>query len=144
YKGGERNESHCRQCPITAAAVEKLPLVHTPGHSPEVFFSILKPGTHIPPHYGLANFKLAVHLPLIIPGDCAIRVGNETRTWTESQCLIFDDSFQHEAWNNSSKLRVVLILEVWNPQLSEEEQQAVAAVLGVIRDFDLEYGSPPP
>ncbi|MGH8282712.1 MAG: aspartyl/asparaginyl beta-hydroxylase domain-containing protein, partial [Gammaproteobacteria bacterium] len=102
----------------------------------------LKPGTHIPPHYGLANYKLAVHLPLIIPGDCAIRVGNETRAWTEGQCLIFDDSFQHEAWNNSSELRVVLILEIWNPQLSDAEQQAVAAVLGVIRDFDREYGSP--
>ena len=141
YKGGERNEAHCRQCPVTAAAVEKLPLVRTPGHSPEVFFSILKPNTHIPPHVGLANYKLAVHLPLIVPSDCAIRVGNETRTWTEGRCLIFDDSFQHEAWNKSDELRAVLILEVWNPQLSAAEQQAVAAVLGIIRDFEHEYGA---
>ncbi|MGA9851771.1 MAG: aspartyl/asparaginyl beta-hydroxylase domain-containing protein [Gammaproteobacteria bacterium] len=143
YKAAERNELHCQQCPVTTACIEKLPLVRTSGHSPEVFFSILKPGTHIPPHFGLANYKVAVHLPLIIPGDCAIRVGNETRTWTEGRCLIFDDSFQHEAWNNSSESRAVLILEVWNPQLSDAERQAVTATLEVIRDFEREYGSAP-
>lgn len=141
YKGGERQAPQCSQCPITTAAIENLPLVYTPNHSPEIFFSILKPGTHIPPHYGLANYKIAVHLPLIVPADCAIRVGNETRTWTEGRCLIFDDSFQHEAWNNSNELRAVLILEVWNPQLSAAEQQAVAAVLSVIHDFEREYGA---
>jgi len=141
YRGGERNASHCSQCPVTASVIEKLPLVRTPGHSPEVFFSILKPGTHIPPHHGLANYKIAVHLPLMVPADCAIRVGNETRAWSEGECLVFDDSFQHEAWNKSSALRAVLILEVWNPQLSAAEQQAVAAVLSVIRDFEREYGA---
>ncbi len=143
YKGGERNASHCSQCPVTASVIEKLPLVRTPGHSPEVFFSILKPGTHIPPHHGLANYKIAVHLPLMVPADCAIRVGNETRAWSEGQCLVFDDSFQHEAWNKSGELRAVLILEVWNPQLSTAEQLAVAAVLSVIRDFEREYGTIP-
>lgn len=142
YKASERLESHCAHCPLTTTIIEKLPLVRTPGHSPEVFFSILKPGTHIPPHYGLGNYKIAVHLPLVVPDDCAIRVGNETRTWHEGHCLIFDDSFQHEAWNKSTELRVVLILEVWNPQLSNAERQAVTTVLSVIRDFDCEYGAP--
>lgn len=140
YKAGERLDSHCVQCPVTAGVIEKLPLVHTPSHTPEVFFSVLKPGTHIPPHHGLGNYKIAVHLPLVVPGDCAIRVGNETRTWSEGQCLIFDDSFQHEAWNKSSELRAVLILEIWNPQLSSVERQAVTAVLGVIQDFGAKYG----
>ena len=140
YKAGTRIEPHCEQCPITASIVEKLPLARTPGQSPEVFFSILKPGTKIPPHFGLANYKLAVHLPLIVPEKCAIRAGNETRTWTEGQCLIFDDSFRHEAWNNSGEMRAVLIMDAWNPRLSAAERQAVAAVLGVIRDFDQEYG----
>ena len=144
YKGGERHAAHCAQCPITAGVIAKLPLPYTPSHSPEVFFSILKPGTHIPPHHGLGNYKIVVHLPLIVPGDCAIRVGNETRTWTEGHCLIFDDSFQHEAWNKSNESRSVLILEVWNPQLSIAEQHAVAAVLGVIRDFEREYGAAAP
>ncbi len=140
YKGGVRQEANCQLCPSTIAAVENLPLICIPGHSPEVFFSILKPGTHIPPHFGLTNYKLAVHLPLIVPADCAIRVGNETRGWTEGQCLIFDDSFQHEAWNKSDELRAVLILEVWNPQLSSVERQAVTAVFSAIQDFEREYG----
>lgn len=144
YRAGERHDTHCAQYPITAGVIEKLPLVYTPGHSPEVFFSILKPGTHIPPHHGLGNYKIAVHLPLIVPGDCAIRVGNETRAWSEGRCLIFDDSFQHEAWNRSDESRAVLILEVWNPQLSAVEQHAVQVVLGVIRDFEYEYGAATP
>lgn len=142
YKAGERIDSHSQRCPFTTATIEKLPLVSTPNQAPEVFFSILKPGTHIPPHYGLANYKLAVHLPLIIPGDCAIRVGDETRTWMEDQCLIFDDSFEHEAWNNSNELRAVLILEVWNPQLSLIERQLVEAILHAIQEFDREYRNP--
>jgi len=140
YKGGVRQTANCSLCPITTAIVEKLPLIHTPEHSPEVFFSILKPGTHLPPHHGLANYKLAVHLPLIVPADCAIRVGNETRVWKEGQSLIFDDSFQHEAWNKSSEMRAVLIFEIWNPQLTSAEQQAVKALLSCIQELEPEFG----
>jgi len=140
YKGGSRQAANCSLCPMTTAIIDKLPLIHTPEHSPEVFFSILKPGAHIPPHYGLANYKLAVHLPLIVPSDCAIRVGNETRVWNEGQCLIFDDSFQHEAWNKSSELRAVLIFEIWNPQLTNVEQQAVQALLGCIQELEPQFG----
>lgn len=139
YKGGKRDEEHCEQCPATTAAIEALPMVKAAGQSPEAFFSILKPGTHIPPHVGLANHKLTLHLPLIVPPDCSIRVGDETRTWTVGQCLILDDSFQHEAWNKSSELRAVLILEIWNPQLSEVEREAVAAAIGVSTDFGRVY-----
>jgi aspartate beta-hydroxylase len=140
YKAGQRVEENCRRCPATLAAVEELPLARTPGHSPEVFFSILKPGTYIPPHFGLANYKVAVHLPLIVPPDCAIRVGNETRGWQEGRCLAFDDSFRHEAWNNSGELRAVLILDAWNPQLSAPERSAVAALLSAIQETERDYG----
>jgi tetratricopeptide (TPR) repeat protein len=140
YKYGERAELNCNRCPVTTAAVNKLPLIQTSGHSPEVFFSILNPGAHIPPHYGLTNYKATVHLPLLVPDACAIRVGKETRKWSEGQCLIFDDSFEHEAWNNSNEIRALLILEVWNPQLSTVERQAVSAMFGAIQDFENEYG----
>ena len=140
YKAGERVEENCRRCPATLEAIEKLPLTRTPGHSPEVFFSILKPGAYIPPHYGLGNYKVAVHLPLIVPPDCAIRVGNEARSWIEGQCMIFDDSFKHEAWNNSGEIRAVLIMDAWNPQLTFAERSAVAAILGVIQQLEREYG----
>lgn len=141
YKDGQRVEENCRRCPATLEAIERLPLTRIPGHSPEVFFSILRPGTHIPPHYGLANYKVAVHLPLIVPPDCSIRVGNETRGWTEGQCLIFDDSFRHEAWNNSTEPRAVLILDVWNPGLSERERSVVTTVLEVNQELQREYAA---
>ncbi|HEX5313810.1 MAG TPA: aspartyl/asparaginyl beta-hydroxylase domain-containing protein [Gammaproteobacteria bacterium] len=126
YRNGERVAAHCARCPATTAAVEALPLVRMQGHAPEIFFSILRPGTHIPPHFGIANYKLAVHLPLVVPPQCAIRVGEETQGWTPGKCLIFDDSFEHEAWNRSAELRVVLIFEVWNPALGEAEREALS------------------
>ncbi|MEE8119249.1 MAG: aspartyl/asparaginyl beta-hydroxylase domain-containing protein [Gammaproteobacteria bacterium] len=126
YKEGEKVVPHCQQCPETADMLANLPLVTMPGQAPEAFFSILRPGTHIPPHFGLANLKLAVHLPLVIPDNCAIRVGEETRKWEPGSCLVFDDSFEHEAWNKSEESRAVLIFEVWNPQLTEIERDAVA------------------
>jgi len=140
YRGGERLKEACDKCPSTAAAVEDLPLARISGHAPEIFFSVLEPGTHIPPHFGLGNYKLAIHLPLVLPGNCAIRVGNETREWEEGKCLIFDDSFQHEAWNKSRQPRAVLILDVWHPALLEHERVAIDAILEAIGTFRQRYG----
>jgi aspartate beta-hydroxylase len=140
YRNSERLGEACDACPETADLVEALPLARIAGHAPEVFFSVLKPGTHIPPHFGLGNYKLAVHLPLVLPGDCAIRVGNETRSWEEGKCLIFDDSFQHEAWNRSAAPRVVLILDVWHPALQDHERAAICAILDAIGEFRQRYG----
>lgn len=136
YKNGNPVAANCERCPITTEQLGKLPLVDIAGHAPEAFFSILKPNTQIPPHFGLANYKLAVHLPLIVPPDCGIRVGHRTETWTIGQCLVFDDSFRHEAWNKSSQLRAVLIFEIWNPQLSTAEIAAISKLVVVMRDFD--------
>ncbi|HEX4300889.1 MAG TPA: aspartyl/asparaginyl beta-hydroxylase domain-containing protein [Gammaproteobacteria bacterium] len=140
YRNSERLADACETCPETARLVETLPLARITGHAPEIFFSILKPGTHIPPHFGLGNYKLAVHLPLVLPGSCAIRVGNETREWQEGQCLIFDDSFQHEAWNRSGSPRVVLILDVWHPALEEHERAAICGIHDAIAAFRQRYG----
>ncbi|HET7675749.1 MAG TPA: aspartyl/asparaginyl beta-hydroxylase domain-containing protein [Gammaproteobacteria bacterium] len=134
-RGGEPIAEHCEQCPRTAAALEQVPLVQAQGHAPEAFFSILAPGAHIPPHFGLANTKLAIHLPLIVPPDCGIRVGEETRGWREGECLIFDDSFEHEAWNKSEETRCVLICEVWNPELTPLERQAIQTLIKTADNF---------
>jgi aspartyl/asparaginyl beta-hydroxylase (cupin superfamily) len=75
------------------------------------------------------------HLPLVIPPDCALRVGNETRAWREGELLMFDDTIEHEAWNKSSQLRVVLIFDVWRPELSREEQALIATMLAAIDRF---------
>jgi len=136
YKNGERVSAHCKRCPATHAAIEALPLPRVPGQSPEAFFSILEPGTHIPPHCGLANYKLTVHLPLIAPAGCSIRVGDETRGWTEGECLVFDDSFEHEAWNKSESLRAVLILEAWHPDVTEPEREFLATAVAAVDRFN--------
>ncbi|MGH8272085.1 MAG: aspartyl/asparaginyl beta-hydroxylase domain-containing protein [Gammaproteobacteria bacterium] len=136
YREGVRVPAHCERCPQTLAAVEALPLVRMEGHAPEIFFSILEPGTHIPPHHGIANYKLAVHLPLVIPPRCSIRVGDETRTWKPGKCLVFDDSYEHEAWNRSGELRAVLIFEVWNPALSAAEREALATAQTALSRFN--------
>ncbi|HEX2668523.1 MAG TPA: aspartyl/asparaginyl beta-hydroxylase domain-containing protein [Gammaproteobacteria bacterium] len=139
-KAGERIETNLARCPKTAAALAALPLPEIPGHAPEALFSVLQPGTHIPPHFGLANYKIVVHLPLIVPADCAIRVGNETRGWKEGECLLLDDSFQHEAWNRSQELRAVLITEVWHPDLTAAEREGIAALVAGISAFNRSYG----
>lgn len=136
YQAGRRVTAHCERCPRTTEALEALPLVRLQQQAPEAFFSILRPGTHIPPHHGIANYKLAVHLPLIIPDGCAIRVGDQTRGWTPGKCLIFDDSFEHEAWNGSEEPRAVLIFEIWNPGLSEAEKLYLSTALAAYDSFN--------
>jgi len=121
------------------AVIETLDLAAAPPHTPEAFFSILKPGTHIPPHFGLSNLKLAVHLALLIPASCGIRVGAETRHWEEGKCLIFDDSFEHEAWNRSAELRAVLIVEAWNPGLSGVEREAIGRIIAASESFNAKW-----
>ena len=113
--------------PVTVAALEKMPVVRVDGVILEAFFSVLGPDTHIPPHYGLANSRLTVHLPLIVPENCALRVNDQTCEQREGKILAFDDSFEHEAWNKSDQTRVVLIFEAWAPDLTMEEQEAISA-----------------
>ena len=128
-------EQHAR-CPNTSAALEALPLVRIREHAPEICFSVLAPGTHILPHTGVTNIRLVAHLPLIIPPDCAISVGGETHVWREGEVVVFDDTFEHEAWNRSDRPRVVLLMDTWNPYLTAIEQQAMSALIGEIGDFN--------
>jgi len=126
WKDGKRIDAHADLCPRTEAALARAPQNTVPGRAPVAFYSALKPGTHIPPHNGATNTRLTVHMPLIIPPDCALRVGDETRTWEPGKLLMFDDTIRHEAWNHSDKLRVVLIFDVWHPMLTELERELVS------------------
>jgi len=123
WEYGVRNEAVCAACPQTVAALEALPCADIPGRAPSAFFSLLKPHSHIPAHTGVTNTRAIIHLPLIVPPACSFRVGGETREWREGVAFAFDDTIDHEAWNGSDDLRVVLIFDVWNPHLSLEEQQ---------------------
>jgi aspartyl/asparaginyl beta-hydroxylase (cupin superfamily) len=128
WKDGERNETHCARCPSTAAAAEAVPLLDLPGKGPTVMFSILAPRTRIPPHTGSSNVRATIHLPLVVPESCGFRVGAETREWRVGEGWGFDDTIEHEAWNDSDVPRAILILDVWNPLLSEAERAAVRVI----------------
>ncbi len=124
----------------TAALLDSLPLAYIPDHAPEVCFSILTLGTHILPHRGVTNARIVVHLPLIVPADCALSVGGEVHAWQEGRCVAFDDTFEHEAWNRSAQTRAVLILDTWNPYLSAEECAVISDVIVAIGAFNRECG----
>jgi aspartate beta-hydroxylase len=136
YRHGVRHDMQCARCPRTSEVLDSMPLVRVRDHAPETLYSVLRPGTHILPHHGVTNTRLVTHLPLIVPPDCALRVGGETHLWEEGLCITFDDTFEHEAWNRSDRDRVVLILDSWNPDLSEAEQAAVTDLVAVIGDFN--------
>ncbi len=104
-------------------------MLDQPGFGPTAMFSVLEPHTHIPPHSGSANTRLVVHLPLIQPGNCRFRVGNDTRDWKMGEAWVFDDTIEHEAWNDSDQTRVVLIFDVWNPFLTSAERELVSAMM---------------
>ena len=142
YRDGERFSDNHARCPVTSQALDALPLNRVADHSPEALYSILKPGAHIPPHTGVINVRLVVHLPLIVPSatECGIRVGSETRGWTEGQCIAFDDTYEHEAWNRSGKTRVVMIFDIWNPALTLPEREAMRVAIEELGRFNRSHG----
>lgn len=135
-KDGEPVAENAARCPRTMAALRYVPLCRIDNRTPSVLFSVLRPGARIPPHHGFMNTRLICHLPLIVPPDCGIRVGNETRAWREGEVLVFDDSIEHEAWNASSQRRAVLIFDIWRPELSDKERALVAMMLAAIDQYE--------
>jgi aspartate beta-hydroxylase len=127
WEYGVANQPVLDRCPATAAALAAIPGSRITGRSPSAFFSLLRPHTRIPAHTGVTNTRAIVHLPLIVPPGCGFRVGGETRRWEEGRAFAFDDTIEHEAWNDSDDLRAVLICDVWNPHLSAAEQDMIAA-----------------
>lgn len=123
------------KCPHTSAVLDSLPRIQIPGYAPAAFFSALKPHAQIPPHSGVTNARLIVHLPLIVPGPARFRVGNDTRNWSEGEAWVFDDTIEHEAWNDADELRVLLIFDIWNPLLSAAEREMVAELLIAWREY---------
>jgi len=125
WDGGRGDEARLARCPRTAAALAATPQVDIPGRGPTAFFSILDARTHIPAHTGVTNTRLTVHLPLVIPPGCRFRVGGETREWSAGTAWVFDDTIEHEAWNDADVPRAILIFDVWHPQLTPLERDLV-------------------
>jgi aspartyl/asparaginyl beta-hydroxylase (cupin superfamily) len=127
-KSGLAVAENAARCPRTMEALALAPQPAQPGRTPSAMFSLLKPRTRIPPHSGVSNARLVVHLPLIVPEGCGFRVGNDTRKWVPGKAWVFDDTVEHEAWNDSDKLRVVLIFDIWHPDLTEAERELLTAL----------------
>jgi aspartyl/asparaginyl beta-hydroxylase (cupin superfamily) len=138
WRDGVRQTRPCELCPRTAALLDDLPLMRQEGFAPTAIFSRLEPHTRIPPHTGSANSRLLVHLPLILPGPARFRVGAETRAWEMGQAWVFDDTIEHEAWNDADEARTILILDVWNPLLSEAERELISAMMAASNAFRAE------
>jgi aspartate beta-hydroxylase len=136
WRNGQPNETHLAQCPETRKALEAVDMADIDGLCPNAMFSALSPHTEIPPHTWETNARLVAHLPLVVPEDCTYRVGFEHRTWKEGELLIFDDTIEHTARNDSDELRVVLIFDVWNPLIDKQEREAVRTLAAAARTFN--------
>jgi hypothetical protein len=125
-------DQNCAQCPQTTEIIESLVDAKSCGLK---YFSALAPETVIRPHCGPYNLRLRCHLGLVIPDDCRIRVGSETRFWEEGKCLIFDDSFFHESWNRSNRTRVVLLIDFIHPDLTLLEIAFLRKLWGAVQEL---------
>ncbi len=137
WKHGKVVPENAARCPKTVAAMAGIPLAGIKNRSPSVLFSLLKPGAHIPPHTGETNTRLICHLPLIVPENCHLRVGNDVRRVVEGKAWVFDDTIQHEAWNGSSETRVILLFEVWRPELRDDERALVSGMFDAIESYGI-------
>ncbi|CAE8705079.1 unnamed protein product [Polarella glacialis] len=135
--GSERGRA---LCPQTAALLDAIPaakhLADSVGACGNAIFAKLTPGTRLKPHSGPTNTRLTCHLGVEVPEKCAIRVGTKVCTWEEGKCLVFDDSWEHEVWNKSELLRVVLLVNFWHPDLPSDKWTETAEEL---RDGFLDY-----
>jgi aspartyl/asparaginyl beta-hydroxylase (cupin superfamily) len=121
YERGRKNQKNTETCPTVTRIIERHTTVRTLAGL--IYISKMSPKTSIQAHRGPTNMRLRCHLGIQIPkGDCAIRVGDQVRHWEEGKCLVFDDYFEHEAWNHTDQLRKVLVVDIWHPDLSQNER----------------------
>jgi aspartate beta-hydroxylase len=135
WRNGDLVPDNAVRCPRTLEALAAAPLARIPNRAPSVLFSQLRAGAHIPPHTGMINTRLICHLPLIVPGKCRFRVGNDVREWQPGRAWVFDDSINHEAWNDADRTRVILLFDIERPELDDEERAFVAALFEGIDAF---------
>ncbi len=135
WRNGERVEDNAARCPATMEALSKAPLPQIPGRSPNAHWSRLLPGAHIAPHFGMLNTRLICHLPILTAPDCSLRVGSQTRGWIAGVPLVFDDSIEHEARNAGPDPRVILLFEIWRPEIPERDRAVISRIFEVIGEY---------
>ena len=139
---GRRQLDVWDRCPATAAALRAIPQLCV-GAMPFAFafFSTLRPNCAISPHHAPCNLRLRVHLPLLAARPppagqrvvCGMRVAGESRAWRPGEVLIFDDSFEHEVWNESGVDRAVLLFDLWHWELADGERASIEAMFEEIQ-----------
>ncbi len=137
WRDGSEVEENAASCPTTMAALAHAPMPHVPGRAPNALWSRLLPGAHITPHHGMLNTRLICHIPIRNAAHCSLRVGNETRRWEDGKALIFDDSIEHDARNDGDEERVILLFEIWRPEVPQEDRAAIARIFQAIDSFGI-------
>lgn len=133
WRHGQRHDSTHARCPQTSAVLDSIELCRVEDEAPEICFSTLLPGSNIRPHHGVTNTRSVMHLPLVVPPDCALNViGVGEHHWRAGELMMFDDTYRHEAWNRSSSVRIILLMDCWNPHLSAVEKLAVRQLVETI------------
>lgn len=127
FTRGQEILGRCKKAPVTCAVIRKEAAAKNCRRG-QIKFSALTPGTHIRPHVGPTNCRLRAHLGLTNTEGAYLRVHNETRTWHEGKVFIFDDSFEHEVWHNGTGTRIVLIVDLWHPELTPVERSTLPAI----------------
>ncbi|XP_055657041.1 aspartyl/asparaginyl beta-hydroxylase isoform X2 [Falco peregrinus] len=128
WQQGRKNENACKSVPKTCALLERFPEA-TGCRRGQIKYSIMHPGTHVWPHTGPTNCRLRMHLGLVIPKEgCRIRCAQDNRTWEEGKVLIFDDSFEHEVWQDADNYRLIFIVDVWHPELTAQQRRTLPAI----------------
>ncbi|MFO1255103.1 MAG: aspartyl/asparaginyl beta-hydroxylase domain-containing protein [Sphingomonadaceae bacterium] len=135
WRDGAVVEENAARCPATMQALSHAPLVETPGRSPNAHWSRLLPGAHIAPHFGMLNTRLICHIPIMTAPDCWLRVGSERREWIDGVPLVFDDSIDHEARNDGPSQRVILLFEIWRPEIEEGDREAISRIFEAIGNY---------
>jgi aspartate beta-hydroxylase len=134
---GRMSADFAAQCPSSASLLGSVPDLLLQGVPfSYAFFSFLKKGAVIAPHYGPASIRLRVHIPLILPSSpsCRLTVAGEPRTWQQGAPLIFDDTFLHSAENETNEDRLIFLFDVWQPSLSPEEREGIVGMFDLARE----------
>lgn len=127
YARGQQMTANCRNAPVTCKLIAGFSAAHTCRRG-QAKFSVMQPNTHVWPHCGPTNCRLRAHLGLVVPLGTELRVGDERRSWQEGKVFVFDDSFEHEVWHNGTSMRLVLIVDVWHPELTERERRSLPTI----------------
>jgi aspartate beta-hydroxylase len=137
YRHGQRYDEHHARCPVTSEVLDSIDLCRIADQAPEICFSVIRPHTLLKAHHGVTNARLVMHLPLVVPPDCALNVVDVgEHHWREGELMMFDDTYLHEAWNRSDRSRVIVLMDCWNPHLTPVEREAVKAFIETVSGLD--------